>query len=171
MGWVRSGFILMASPGPNESLHWQLDSQSDSKVTGGDGPHYPTFPSITVPMWKPLTIKKKTHWDKGTWEKKNLVGNRDGFLYSKRMRREKKSTSWTKEIKSFEQNKQRSQEMTSHSPLFPLLPHVVHEAASGCRDTMGSAHIWCSPAQWQVPYTDMMCLTKAVDDEGNTQKG
>ncbi|MEQ2192411.1 hypothetical protein XENOCAPTIV_011365 [Xenoophorus captivus] len=29
----------------------------------------------------------------------------------------------------------------------------------------------CSPPQWQVPYTDMMCLTKAADeDQGNIQK-
>ncbi len=62
--------------------------------------------------------------------------------------------------------------MTSHSPLFPLLPQVVQETASGCRDTMGSAHIRCSPPQWQGPYTDMMCLTKAADeDQGSTQRG
>lgn len=52
-----------------------------------------------------------------------------------------------KEKKSVEQNKRRVQEMTSHSPLFPLLPRVVQETASGCRDTMGSAHIRCSPPQ------------------------
>lgn len=39
---------------------------------------------------------------------------------------------------------------------------MVQEAASGCRDTMGSAHIRCSPPQWKGPYTDMMCLTKAA---------
>lgn len=59
--------------------------------------------------------------------------------------------------------------MTSHSPLFPLLPQ---ETVSGCRDTMGSALIRWSPPQWQGPYTDMMCLTKAVDeDQGSTQRG
>lgn len=87
----------------------------------------------------------------------------------------KKSTSWTKEGKKkcrTKQNKKRVQEMTSHSPLFPLLPQVVQETASGCRDTMGSAHIRCSPLQWQGPYTDMMCLTKAADeDQGSTHNG
>ena len=62
----------------------------------------------------------------------------------------KKSTSWTKKKKGVEQNK-RIQEMTSHSPLFPLLPQVVQETVSGCRDTMGSALIRCSPPQWQGP--------------------
>jgi len=40
-----------------------------------------------------------------------------------------------------EGQKKRLQEMTSHSPLFPLLPQMVQETVSGCRDTMGSALI------------------------------
>lgn len=53
--------------------------------------------------------------------------------------------------KSVEQNKRRVQEMTSHSPLFPLLPQLVQETVSGCRDTIGSARIRRSPVQWQGP--------------------
>lgn len=45
-------------------------------------------------------------------------------------------------------------EMTSHSPSFlffisGLLPRLVLETVGGCRDTMGSPHTQCSPAQWR----------------------
>lgn len=61
--------------------------------------------------------------------------------------------------------------MISHSPLIPLLPQMVQEAASECSDTMGSAHVRCSPPRWQGPYTDMMCLTKAAGEgRGGRQK-
>lgn len=45
------------------------------------------------------------------------------------------------DTKSVEQNKRRLKEMTSHSPSFPLIPQLVQETVSGCRDTMGSAHV------------------------------
>lgn len=55
--------------------------------------------------------------------------------------------------------------MTSHSPSFPLLPQLVLETVSGCRDTMGSAHVRRlsgGAGGGGGPYTDMMCLTKAA---------
>lgn len=63
-------------------------------------------------------------------------------------------------------------EMTSLSPLFPLLPQMAQETASGCHDTMGSALFDAHQLQCQGPYTDMMCLTKAADeDQGSKKKG
>lgn len=62
--------------------------------------------------------------------------------------------------------------MTSLSPLFSLLP----QDDSGNSEWMSRHHgvvcsSRCSPPQWQGPYTDMMCLTKAADeDQGNIQK-
>lgn len=115
MGWVRSVFILMASPGPNQSLHRQIESQPDRKVTGGGGHRYPTFPSITVPLWKPVMIEipNETRGDLAEDEERNLsweirtasgtAGGGGG---------EKKSTSWTKgKKKRVEQNKRRVQEI------------------------------------------------------------
>lgn len=116
----------MASPGPEQSLHWQIESQPDRKVTGGGGRHDPTAPSITAPLWKPVMIEISNETGEKDEEKKLLVGNQDSFPNSRKMRRrgEKKHQLDTKSV---EQNKRRVQEMTSHSPLFPLRPQVVQE--------------------------------------------
>lgn len=74
---------------------------------------------------------------------KVLVGNQDGFQKCRCRRRRKggRGKKHQLDTKSVEQNKRRLQEMTSHSPSFPLLPQLVPETVSGCRDTMGSAHV------------------------------
>lgn len=55
-----------------------------------------------------------------------------------------------------------------HCP--PLLPQMIQETASGCRDTMGSSLFDAHQLQWRGPYTDMMCLTKAADDDQGSNK-
>lgn len=150
---------MMASPGPNQSIYRQIESQPDRKWEVMVIIIPPSPPSLFLcdDEKLPMTLgdmdedeERNTSWETGMASQ--IVGGGG---------EEKKSTSWTIEEKSVEQNKRRVQEMTSHSPLFPLLPQMVQETVSGCRDTMGSAHIRCSPPQWQGPYTDMMCLTKA----------
>lgn len=72
-----------------------------------------------------------------------LVGNQDGFqkCWGRRRRKGGEEKKHQLDTKSVEQNKRRLQEMTSHSPSFPLLPQLVPETVSGCRNTMGSAHV------------------------------
>lgn len=79
-------------------------------------------------------------------KQEDLGENDDGMASKNRVNGEEeeeereKSTSWTEKKKSLEQNK-RFWKMTSHSPLLHVLPPMELETVSGCRDTMGSAHI------------------------------
>lgn len=94
---MSSGFILMASPGPNQSPPWQIESQPDNKETGEDR-HYPIFPSIAVPKSSDWLKKEK----KPSIKQEDLGENDDGMASKNRVNGEEeeeeereKSTSWT----------------------------------------------------------------------------
>lgn len=111
---------------------------------------------VTIPRSPPSPFHCKIQW----WQKKKKIKKLNETLgaleedehFSWKSRRlpevlgeeeEKRGEEEKKkhqlDTKSVEQNKRRLQEMTSHSPSFPLLPQLVPETVSGCRNTTGSS--------------------------------
>lgn len=123
MGWATSGFILMVSP--FISLR-RIEEKMVIIVI-------PCSPSSPLHWWlkKQYPNKMGKLHDNGKWKTSLDIGSTES------RRREKKAPVGQK---SEEQNKRRVQEMTSHSPLFPLPPQVV----TGNSEWMSRHHGVCT---------------------------